>query len=82
MSINNIIVENADLVVIPYPQATLFLNKSMIYLKDVTGKFIYYIVISSKVKQPIGLFRWIQLYILNDLEIKMLFSLLKPALYL
>ena len=67
MSINNIIVENADLVVIPYPQATLFLNKSMIFLKDVTGKFIYDILISSKIKQPTGMFRWIQLYTLNDL---------------
>ena len=65
----NILFENRNLTSIPFPQTTLKIGQINKYLKDLSSKTFYNLLIKNKIKIPIGMIRWGQTFDLSEDEI-------------
>ena len=69
LNTKNLIFGNKNLATVPFPQTTLKIGQTNKYLKDVSSKIIYSILVKSKFKTPIGIIRWCQTFNLSEDEI-------------
>ena len=66
--------DNRNILTVQFSQTTFTLGQSLLILKDCKGSQIYDFLICEKVKMPIGMCKWNQIYHLTDQQIKNAFE--------
>ena len=73
-STKNIISENKNVMVIPFPQSVLYINNSYRILKDIQRDKIYDLFIDEKFRMPVGMHKWINMFNLSGERVENAFT--------
>ena len=69
-----IIAENKDCYVTPFPQTFLELGQCARFLKDINGQSVYNFLVKTKFQKPVGIHKWTNLYNLSEEQISNAFT--------